>query len=361
MTEHVPSPELRPRDFSARLTRRDCARPLVGPRRHAGRRVAVLAAAIAVPAMANPGAGPIAGAGSWPGIGPAEVGPNEFAMPDGSFPGPALHNPDDLPNLRKAAGLPPADRVGIALPRPPAGGIVSSPPARSPFAAGTALDRVRARQCLAMAIYYEAAREPEAGQRAVAQVVLNRVAHRAYPDTVCGVVFQGSERATGCQFSFTCDGSLARRPVQPWWNRAMRIAREALAGRVYAPVGLATHYHAVAVRPWWAGGLDSVGTIGSHRFYRWRGAAGGPMAFGARYAGGEPAAAPRPRAARPGPDTADPPALARGGEASIEAPPPDPVTLAANDAEEPAPAGPFAGSGRVRPEYARSGQWIRQP
>ncbi len=113
----------------------------------------------------------------------------------------------------------------------------------------------------------------------MAQVVLNRVFSPHYPDTVCGVVFEGSERRTGCQFSFTCDGSLARKPAALWWNRAAAVARAALAGAVYAPVGLATHYHTVQVHPYWADSLDHVGTIGAHRFYRWRGAAGLRQAF----------------------------------------------------------------------------------
>jgi spore germination cell wall hydrolase CwlJ-like protein len=79
--------------------------------------------------------------------------------------------------------------------------------------------------CLTAAIYYEAASEPDDGQRAVAQVVLNRVAHPAYPKTVCGVVYQGSERGTGCQFTFTCDGALARKPSRYFWDRAAWRAR----------------------------------------------------------------------------------------------------------------------------------------
>ncbi|MDZ7587989.1 MAG: cell wall hydrolase [Parasphingorhabdus sp.] len=90
-------------------------------------------------------------------------------------------------------------------------------------------------QCLTQAVYYEAASEPDAGQRAVAQVVLNRVRHPAYPRTVCGVVYQGSERRTGCQFTFTCDGSLRRTPSAFFWERARRVAADALAGRIGSP------------------------------------------------------------------------------------------------------------------------------
>jgi hypothetical protein len=125
----------------------------------------------------------------------------------------------------------------------------------------------------------------------VAQVVLNRVRHPAYPNSVCGVVFQGSQRSTGCQFSFTCDGSMRRRPEPSALDRARRIASDALSGSVFEPVGLATHYHTTAVRPWWAASLNRAITVGSHIFYRWRGAWGHPMAFKDRYVGGEPGAA----------------------------------------------------------------------
>ncbi|HEV7232615.1 MAG TPA: cell wall hydrolase, partial [Sphingorhabdus sp.] len=109
------------------------------------------------------------------------------------------------------------------------------------------LEHSRALKCLTDAIYYEAANEPDAGQRAVAQVILNRMRHPTYPNSVCGVIYQGSERATGCQFSYSCDGSMARIPARAAWLRAGRVAAQALAGSVYAPVGMATHYHATYV------------------------------------------------------------------------------------------------------------------
>ena len=171
--------------------------------------------------------------------------------------------------------------------------------AAKPFVAsyGDAASAARAERCLTEAIYYEGALEPERGQRAIAQVVLNRVRHPAYPDTVCGVVFQGQERSTGCQFTFTCDGARARRPVPDLWARANRIAKAALGGAVEADVGLATHYHADYVNPYWSSSLDAAGKIGQHMFYRWKGGAGQPAAFNMRYAGREPLIAawsPRP-------------------------------------------------------------------
>lgn len=148
-------------------------------------------------------------------------------------------------------------------------------------------DRARAVECLAQAVYYEAAREPQVGQEAVAQVVLNRMRHPAYPKTVCGVVYQGSARATGCQFTFTCDGSLAYAPVPALWKRARAVAERALNGYVDKTVGSATHYHAQYVAPYWAPTLVKMTQVGQHIFYRWTGPWGEPPAFTGRYAGGE--------------------------------------------------------------------------
>jgi len=148
-------------------------------------------------------------------------------------------------------------------------------------------DRAQALRCLSQAIYYEAAREPPEGQRAVAQVVLNRVRHPAYPNSVCGVVFQGSARRTGCQFSFTCDGSLTWAP-EPWlWRQVEDVASEALDGFVEEEVGSATHYHADYVAPYWAPTLVKMTQVGAHIFYRWTGPMGEPPAFTSRYVGGE--------------------------------------------------------------------------
>jgi spore germination cell wall hydrolase CwlJ-like protein len=121
--------------------------------------------------------------------------------------------------------------------------------------------------CLAQAVYFEARSEGEAGQRAVAQVVINRSHMPQYPATICGVVYQGSERATGCQFTFVCDGSL-REPSDPTaWGRATDIARQALAGFVYKPMLGATHYHAAWMTPYWSGSLTRIRQIGGQVFY----------------------------------------------------------------------------------------------
>lgn len=172
-------------------------------------------------------------------------------------------------------------------------------PAARPFTlrTRTMVDRMRSIDCLTAALYYEAATESDDGQRAVAQVVLNRVRHPTYPNSVCGVVYQGSERTSGCQFSFTCDGSLLRTPSIGGWARARRIAAEALAGRVFDPVGHSTHYHANYVLPYWASSLVKSAVIGAHIFYRWNGVWGQPAAFRETYAGVEPLPGPKPRPA----------------------------------------------------------------
>ncbi|WP_305095662.1 cell wall hydrolase [Croceibacterium aestuarii] len=332
-------------------------------------RFAALAAAIAFPAMAAPDA--------WqpdfaePAVG--QAAPMPFETPGESFPGSAFYYLDDS-GYRPMPGegdihSDAAATTAAEAPRDSAG-----PAARALRAMGSASDAARAQKCLAMAIYYEAATEPDAGQRAVAQVVLNRVAHPSYPNTVCGVVFQGSERRTGCQFTFTCDGSLNRQPMAAFWDRASRVAHQALAGAVYAPVGLATHYHTLAVHPYWADSLQKVTTIGAHIFYRWRGAAGQSNAFTVAYRGGEPLAAPHPRVTEPVPAAeADPLVLARAFEQAHPAARQGPATQAQAPAATPdyAPAvsarggeALFRGSnlpqgGELSPELERSGQWLR--
>jgi Cell Wall Hydrolase len=151
-----------------------------------------------------------------------------------------------------------------------------------PFQFADGQDNLRGNSldCLTAAIYYEARSETLDGQRAVAQVVLNRARHPAFPNSVCGVVYQGSQRRTGCQFSFTCDGSMQRGVRnQAGWETARRIAQAALSGFVYNPVGLATHYHTTAIRPWWAPSLTRAITVGAHIFYRWPGRWGDPTSF----------------------------------------------------------------------------------
>ncbi|MEO7786830.1 MAG: cell wall hydrolase [Sphingomicrobium sp.] len=165
-------------------------------------------------------------------------------------------------------------------------------PAAAPFTLGRASANTRdtAITCLAQAVYYEAGQESDAGRRGVAQVVLNRVRHPAFPASVCGVVYQGSTRPTGCQFTFTCDGSLLRRPDPAGWERARKVAAAALAGEVAGSVGYATHYHANYVLPTWASTLAKSDVIGAHLFYRWKGGWGQSGSFTQGYSGHEASA-----------------------------------------------------------------------
>jgi spore germination cell wall hydrolase CwlJ-like protein len=205
-----------------------------------------------------------------------------FGAPEEAQPAVPLAKP--LPNQIRDLAPQTALQVNAAIP------LASGPnPAAVPFAIGSASGETRARaiECLTSAIYYEAAQEPAEGQRAVAQVILNRVRHPAFPNSICGVVYEGSTRNTGCQFTFTCDGSLARAPMPALWNRARRIADEALKGAVFAPVGLATHYHANYVVPYWASSLVKTSIEGAHIFYRWPGNWGRPASFNDRWTGVE--------------------------------------------------------------------------
>ena len=134
----------------------------------------------------------------------------------------------------------------------------------------TAKFNVQEHRCLSEALYYEARSEGNSGLQAVAEVVQNRVRSKHYPDTICGVVYQGAERNTGCQFSFTCDGSTLIEPRGRYWGTSQEIASIALMNG-YAPItDRATHYHTVDVNPHWAPQLRYNKTIGTHKFYRFK-------------------------------------------------------------------------------------------
>ncbi len=132
---------------------------------------------------------------------------------------------------------------------------------------GSALNRSRELDCLTQAVYFEARGETPRGQAAVAQVVLNRVKHPAFPKTVCAVVFQGAA-SRGCQFSFACDGSMRRAREAAAWDRARKIAARAMSGVVLADVGSATHFHTTGVSPGWGPRMLRVSQVGLHVFYR---------------------------------------------------------------------------------------------
>jgi spore germination cell wall hydrolase CwlJ-like protein len=372
-----PEHELRPRDFAARYRRSRLQSLRAARTRPArARRTAVLLAAVAVPALATPGEWSAFAIGN---AGRAEVvvQPMPFEQAGESFPGSAFYYlaaDEGIPGLYEGIHSD-AENAHVD--------VMAGPAARalriSDRGDNSGVDRSRALQCLTAAIYYEAASEPDAGQRAVAQVVLNRVAHPAYPNSVCGVVYQGSERRTGCQFSFTCDGSLARVPSRMFWQRAERVAADALAGMVYAPVGLATHYHTIQIHPYWADSLRHVGTIGAHRFYRFGGPAGSPATFRFAYAGGEPLPAPHARSASAERDAAtllDPAAVQRAYEDGLRSA----QSLSGPAQQAPLHAAPaYAGAVQsrggdslyrsenlpaasgIRPEYEHAGRWIARP
>ena len=153
--------------------------------------------------------------------------------------------------------------------------------------AGEPASRSRAIDCLAAAMWYEAG-DDEKGNLSVGQVVLNRVRHPAYPGTVCGVVFQGSERSTGCQFTFTCDGAMRRQPAPATMDRLRARAARLLGGEVDRSVGLATHYHTDWVHPVWSAQMEKIARVHTHLFLRWKGAWGSAKAFSRRYGGNEP-------------------------------------------------------------------------
>jgi spore germination cell wall hydrolase CwlJ-like protein len=188
----------------------------------------------------------------------------------------ALHVPDDI-------------SAKIATAAPDAPFAAAAPFVAPPFLTSNSVDDAsRAADCLTAAVYYEARSQSEDGQRAVAQVVLNRVRDRAFPNSVCGVVYQGAERRTGCQFSFSCDGSMNRAREPGAWDRARAVAAAALGGSVYAPVGAATSFHTTSILPWWASSLARITTVGAHVFYRWQGALERALTFRQAYAGVEP-------------------------------------------------------------------------
>ena len=173
-----------------------------------------------------------------------------------------------LEQLRTTSGDPNLRRASLSAPTP-----------AQPFRMDHALDASRDLDCLTQVVYYEARGEGRDGMKAVAQVVLNRVRHPAFPKTICGVVYQGSGRSTGCQFSFTCNGSMRGTVNRAAWDRARVVASAALSGGVFAPVGNATHFHTTGVAPAWRNALIRVNQVGQHLFYRFGGRSGARSTF----------------------------------------------------------------------------------
>ena len=140
-------------------------------------------------------------------------------------------------------------------------------PAERLALAGTA--RAKAEKCLANAVYFEARGESVRGQIAVAQVVMNRVFSPWYPNDVCGVVYQNANRHLACQFTFACDGIPDIVTEPDAWERAKRIARDMLDGKLWMPeVSKSTHYHAYWVHPDWVHEMKKIYKLGVHTFYR---------------------------------------------------------------------------------------------
>jgi hypothetical protein len=146
--------------------------------------------------------------------------------------------------------------------------VLRGPSAAEPAAPAQPSVNAREQNCLSQAIYYEARGETQQGQVAVAEVVMNRVRSPYYPKSVCAVVYQGSDRGTGCQFTFTCDGSVAARPRGRAWIQAQHLATAVMMGYTRPITQHATHYHTNAVSPGWSSMLIETTTIGSHVFYR---------------------------------------------------------------------------------------------
>ncbi len=367
-------PDRSKRSETPRAPNANKAERKIEPRLSLRKRIAVLAAAIAVPAMAAPG-----DFGAEPAAAPisdvqlSHEGAMPFEKPGMSFPGSAFYYLADPP-AETLIALPTTDPLDTAadVAGLEVGEAIDTGPAASGFfVSGSGVSKARAQECLAQAVWYEAASESSAGQRAVAQVVLNRVSHPNWPSSVCGVVYQGSNRSTGCQFSFTCDGSMRRKASGASWARAQQVAASALAGDVYAPVGHATHYHTLWVNPYWAGSLDHVGTIGAHRFYRNRGNAGRKGAFTGNYAGAEPSVRGRTSpvpvptetvatSAAPLPAAASVPATTRSRNVSARQPQEtgtQPAAIAASTVADPA----LSGAGQVKDTYANAGKWKTDP
>ncbi len=198
----------------------------------------------------------------------ALLGPGVFEMPHAEAP------PVDIAET-PAVEDPARPQLASLAPQPePNTSVLHKTPAapRSHYAALISeTNQFREMRCLAEAIYFEARSEPEEGQAAVAQVVLNRVKHENYPDSVCGVVYQNRHRFLACQFTFACEGRSLRITEADAWRVAVQIATDVVSGKIYLPdVGASTHYHADYVRPRWARSLKRMETIGRHTFYKLR-------------------------------------------------------------------------------------------
>ncbi len=127
-------------------------------------------------------------------------------------------------------------------------------------------------RCLSEALYFEARGENVKGQFAVAEVIMNRVSSKRFPNSVCGVINQGTGKRYACQFTYTCDGLPERINEPASWERVGKVAKAVLAGAPRVLTDGATHYHTTAVKPRWSRIYTKTAKIGHHLFYRhtWR-------------------------------------------------------------------------------------------
>ncbi|MEM7318984.1 MAG: cell wall hydrolase [Pseudomonadota bacterium] len=123
-------------------------------------------------------------------------------------------------------------------------------------------------RCLSEALYFEARGETVKGQFAVAEVIMNRVKSSRFPNTLCGVIRQGTGRKYQCQFTYTCDGHKEIIAEKKAYERVSKVARSSIDGVSASLTDGATHYHTTAVRPKWSRVYKKTAKIGVHIFYR---------------------------------------------------------------------------------------------
>ena len=223
------------------------------------------------------------------------VAPDPDAVEDAVMPPPMPQSePMKLasvdPSASPAAPMPP-EPIEVALPMEgsalPLSAAGMLPPPRAERLQLGGQDYANAERCLANAIYFEARGEPEGGQMAVAQVVMNRVFSGFYPNDVCSVVYQNADRHLRCQFSFACNGKRKIIDEAGAWALAVRIAKQMLDGEAYVPeVAKSTHFHDISVHPNWVREMMKMVRYGGHDFYRpiaWGDGAGEP-GWGSRVA-----------------------------------------------------------------------------
>ncbi len=216
----------------------------------------------------------IAQAGGGFGVTPLPAGDDDMAIAarsslfDSRYNGFTAEKREAPDALARVLGQPEPGPFALASPSSRAIGFNPAHPALTLALQGASL--AKAQKCLSEAVYFESRSEPDDGQVAVAQVVLNRATSGFYPNDVCGVVYQNAHRYLGCQFTFACEGKASLIPTEPEpWAKAQKIAKAMLAGQIWLPkVGNATHYHATYVRPYWVRSMKKHDHIGLHVFYR---------------------------------------------------------------------------------------------